>query len=135
MDENKKKQSPFDAATLEHFRTLLQNKRKEAVNELNAIDQTVSNLNEADDADYSSVAHHQGDVGTDVEEEEMYYQLMERTQKYIQQLDDALERIDNNTYGICMATGKPISKERLEAVPHTRYTIEAKEKGMADDLK
>jgi RNA polymerase-binding transcription factor DksA len=59
--------------------------------------------------------------------------LLERTKKYIEQINEALARIENGTYGICLATGKPISKGRLEAVPHTRYSVAAKKKGLAAD--
>lgn len=124
--------TPFDKQELEYFKSLLLEKRKEAEKELGAIDGNIENLNEADDADYSSVDHHMGDVGSDVEEQELNYQLKERTQKFIEEIDDALERIENGTYGICQATGKAISKGRLDAVPHTRYSKEAKEKGLGE---
>ena len=53
-------------------------------------------------------------------------QLAARQQKYITNLENALVRIKNGTYGICSVTGKLISKERLIAVPHTTQSIEAK---------
>ncbi|WP_350356645.1 TraR/DksA family transcriptional regulator [Fodinibius salicampi] len=52
----------------------------------------------------------------------------------INRLNEALQRIEDGTYGICKATGKPISKGRLEAVPHTRYSIEAKKQGKDESL-
>lgn len=132
MEDIKKRVTPFDKQELEYFKTLLLEKRDEAEKELGAIDGYIENLNEADDADYSSVDHHMGDVGSDVEEQELNYQLKERTQKFIEEINDALERIENGTYGICLATGKAISKGRLDAVPHTRYSKEAKEKGLSE---
>lgn len=133
MENTEKYKSPFSPKTLEHFKQLLLDKRHQAEEELEYIHQNITNLNQADDADYSSVAHHMGDVGSDIEEENTNYVLQERTKKYIEQIDSALERIENKTYGICLATGKPITKERLEAVPHTRYSMEAKNKGMVLD--
>ena len=133
METSEARKTPFDDQELEYFKSLLLEKRNTAEKELEAIDKNITNLNEADDADYSSVAHHMGDVGSDVEEQELSYQLKERTQKFIEEIDDALERIENGTYGICQATGKKISKGRLESVPHTRYSIEAKEKGIVED--
>ncbi|MDR8394003.1 TraR/DksA C4-type zinc finger protein [Aliifodinibius sp. S!AR15-10] len=118
---------------LKHFKDLLLRKRKDAMETLEILDNSISNLNEVDDADYSSITHHMGDVGSDVEEEELNYQLKERTQKFIAEIDEALKRMQNGTYGICAATGKPISRERLESVPHTRYSIEAKKRGLAED--
>lgn len=130
MEQSKIKTSPFDEQTLQHFRELLLEKRQEAREQADKIQSSISDSNESDDADYSSLTHHQGDVGTEMEDQEMNYQLLERTKKFIGEIDDALERIDNGTYGICQSTGKPISKGRLEAVPHTRHSIEAKKQGL-----
>lgn len=55
--------------------------------------------------------------------------LAERQQKFIKNLQAALVRIENKTYGICRETGKLIPKERLRAVPHATLSIEAKEGG------
>jgi RNA polymerase-binding protein DksA len=79
--------------------------------------------NGTDDSAYS---FHMADAGTDAQEREKTYMLFNRTRKFIKYLDAALERIDNKTYGICKVTGKKISKGRLEAVPHTQISIEAK---------
>jgi RNA polymerase-binding protein DksA len=133
MSKSKTTQSPFDKETLTYFKELLHKKRDEAEEEVERLQRLLVNLTDADDADFSSITHHMGDVATDTQEEELNYQLLDRTRRYIQQIDDALERIQNGTYGICVATGKPISKARLDAVPHTRYSIEAKNKGLAHD--
>lgn len=130
MLQSKLARSPFDEQTLQYFKELLLQKREEAQEQIDKIGSSISNLNEADDADSSSFAHHMGDVGSEVEEKQMGYQLLERTKKFIGEINDALERIENGTYGICQSTGKPISKGRLEAVPHTRYSIEAKNQGI-----
>ena len=64
--------------------------------------------------------------GADTLEKESLSQLAARQQKFISQLENAKARIKNGTYGVCIDTGKLISKERLRAVPHTRHSIEAK---------
>ena len=64
--------------------------------------------------------------GAETAEKENLSQLAARQQKYISNLENALIRIKNGTYGICSVTGKLISKERLIAVPHTTQSIEAK---------
>jgi hypothetical protein len=56
--------------------------------------------------------------------------LAQRQMKFIQNLQAALIRIENKTYGICRETGKLISKERLRAVPHATLSIEAKQSGV-----
>jgi RNA polymerase-binding protein DksA len=118
---------------LQYFKNLLLEKREEAQGELDTIRDAQSNLDEADDADQSSQTHHMGDVGTDEQDTEMNYLQIERLREYILHINEALERIENKTYGICQVTGKPIAKGRLEAVPHTRYSIEAKNKGIAEN--
>lgn len=55
-------------------------------------------------------------------------QLAQRQYKFIQNLEAALIRIENKTYGVCRVTGKLIPKERLRLVPHATLTVEAKEK-------
>ncbi|MBK6265784.1 TraR/DksA family transcriptional regulator [Marivirga sp. S37H4] len=64
--------------------------------------------------------------GADTMEKENMNQLAARQQKFIKNLENALVRIKNGTYGICSETGKLIPKERLRAVPHTTQSIEAK---------
>lgn len=53
--------------------------------------------------------------------------LAERQQKYLEQIDDALQRIEDGTYGICKVTGEPIPIERLEEVPVAKYSVKGKE--------
>lgn len=59
-------------------------------------------------------------------EKESINQLAARQKKFIEQLEAALVRIENKTYGICRETGRLIAKERLRAVPHTTLSMEAK---------
>src|SRR5690625_1368788 len=115
---------------LAYFKALILEKQDEAYEELEQLQQSLANMMESDEADSSSTAHHMADVATDEETIQMYYRLISRTESYIRQLDRALARIKNRTYGICRASGKPIPWQRLEAVPHTRYGIEAKLQGL-----
>ncbi|BDD05890.1 TraR/DksA family transcriptional regulator [Aureibacter tunicatorum] len=66
--------------------------------------------------------------GADTAEKESLNQLAARQQKFITNLQNALVRIKNKTYGVCKDTGELIPKERLKAVPHTMQTVEAKMK-------
>lgn len=77
-------------------------------------------------SDESAYSFHMADAGTDAQEREKTYMLFNRTRKFVKYLDDAIKRIDNKTYGVCKVTGKKISKGRLEAVPHTQLSIDAK---------
>ena len=64
--------------------------------------------------------------GSNVLSKEENSQLAARQYKYIQNLENALIRIENKTYGVCRITGKLIPKERLRAVPHATLSVEAK---------
>jgi RNA polymerase-binding transcription factor DksA len=64
--------------------------------------------------------------GYQVMSKEENSRLASRQQKFINNLENALLRIENKTYGICRVTGKLISKDRLKSVPHATLSIEAK---------
>jgi DnaK suppressor protein len=64
--------------------------------------------------------------GAETAEQENLSQLAARQRKFIAELEAALLRIKNGTYGICVVTGELIDKERLKAVPHTKYSLAAK---------
>ena len=72
---------------------------------------------------------HIADVGSDVMHQEGIYYMIDRQNKLIKMLNSALERIKDKTYGICIITGKPISRERLEAIPYTEFSLEAISEG------
>ncbi len=68
------------------------------------------------------------DEGSEVMSKEANVQLAIRQEKFIRDLNNALLRIENGTYGVCRVTGKLIQKERLKLVPHATLSIEAKRK-------
>ena len=68
------------------------------------------------------------DEGSEVMSKEANVQLAIRQEKFIRDLKNALQRIENGTYGVCRVTGKLIQKERLRLVPHATLSIEAKRK-------
>ena len=117
--------SPYSDEELEYFRGIILKKRKEAEQDLNILMDALKESTE-NSSDESAYSFHMADAGTDAQEREKTYMLYNRTRKFIKYLDDAIERINNKTYGVCKVTGKKISKGRLEAVPHTQISIEAK---------
>ena len=68
---------------------------------------------------------HMADSGTDNFDRDFALSLLSSDQDAIYEIEEALKRIEKNTYGICELTGKPIPKARLEAIPWTRFTVEA----------
>lgn len=117
--------SPYSDEELEYFKQIIIKKRDEAENELKTLQNSLRESME-NSSDESAYSFHMADAGTDAQEREKTYMLFNRTKKFIRYLDDALERIDRKTYGICKVTGKKIAKGRLEAVPHTQLSIDAK---------
>jgi RNA polymerase-binding protein DksA len=72
--------------------------------------------------------NHPGDVAAITFDREVDYTLEENEERLIAEIDAALERIEDGTFGICATCGQPIGEERLEAVPYTTQCIECKRK-------
>jgi len=68
---------------------------------------------------------HMADSGTDNFDRDFALSLLSSDQDAIYEIEEALKRIEKNTYGICELTGKQIPKSRLEAIPWTRFTVQA----------
>lgn len=119
------RKTPFSEEELAHFKELILKRRRAAVEDTERMRSQIEEASEQA-SDNTAYSFHMADAGTDAMEREKLYLMIARQQKYIGYLDRALDRIENKTYGICKVTGKPISRERLEAVPHTEISIEAK---------
>ncbi len=111
---------------LEHFRLLLLKRREEVLRDLEILRSSLSDEN-VEDSINSNYSMHMADHGTDTMDREQRFMFIARDEKYINYIDQALDRIRNKTYGICIKSGKPIPKKRLEAVPHTSVRIEFKQ--------
>jgi DnaK suppressor protein len=72
-----------------------------------------------------SYSLHMADSGTDNFDRDFALSLLSSDQDAVYEIEEALRRIEKNTYGVCELTGKPIPKARLEAIPWTRFTVEA----------
>lgn len=111
---------------LKDFETLIHKKLDKARDEYRILKETL-NRNNDEGTDATSGGNTKVlEDGAETAEKENLSQLAARQQKYIMNLENALVRIKNGTYGICSVTGKLIPKERLIAVPHTTQSIEAK---------
>ena len=110
---------------LQEFKELILKKIDEAKRNLEQL--TAAMSNGGNDVDDTSPTFKTLEEGSSVLSKEENAKLAARQQKFIKDLEAALIRIENKTYGICKVTGKLIPKERLMIVPHTTMTIEAKE--------
>lgn len=115
----------YSKEELQEFEELILNKLAQAKKELEILTRSISRKNDEGTAMTTGTLVSLED-GAETAEKESLSQLAARQQKFIKNLDDALIRIKNGTYGICSVTGKLISKERLKAVPHTTQSIAAK---------
>lgn len=116
----------YNEEELKEFQALINRKLEKAREEYKILKETL-NRNNDEGTDATSGGNTKVlEDGAETAEKENLSQLAARQQKYITNLENALVRIKNGTYGICSVTGKLISKERLIAVPHTTQSIEAK---------
>lgn len=113
---------------LEEFRELILEKLEKAKEEYEHLRGAVTNSDGNDVSDTSPTFKILEEGASTLSKEEAG-RLAQRQMKFIQNLQSALIRIENKTYGICRETGKLIPKERLRAVPHATLSIEAKNSG------
>jgi RNA polymerase-binding transcription factor DksA len=114
----------YSESELKEFETLIQEKLKASREALRQLKESITRKSTGEDDNVNGVKSLED--GADALEKEQINQMAARIQKYTIQLENALIRIKNGTYGICIDTGKLIAKERLRAVPHTLHSIEAK---------
>ncbi|WMJ72555.1 TraR/DksA C4-type zinc finger protein [Cytophagaceae bacterium ABcell3] len=115
----------YSEEELKEFQTIIEDKLEKAKKELNYMKEALSRKNDSG-TDTTAGTLKLLEDGADTLEKESFTQLAARQQKFVQQLEKAMARIKNGTYGICIETNKLIPKERLRAVPHTQHSIEAK---------
>ncbi len=116
----------YSDGELKEFEVLINEKLDKAKGEYKILKDTLSRDNDTGTDSTSGGNTKVLEDGAETAEKENLSQLAARQQKFIANLENALVRIKNGTYGICSVTGKLISKERLIAVPHTTQSIEAK---------
>ncbi|MBY0261690.1 MAG: TraR/DksA C4-type zinc finger protein [Phycisphaerales bacterium] len=107
---------------LERYSEILRKKRAELLGDLTNMEDEALRQNSGS---LSSMPQHMADQGSDTFDQTMSLSLADVDRNLIREIDDALKRIDDGTYGVCLHTGKRIPAERLEQVPWTKYTIEA----------
>tara|TARA_B100000768_G_scaffold112170_1_gene103900 strand:+ start:10623 stop:11003 length:381 start_codon:yes stop_codon:yes gene_type:complete len=120
-----KEKNRYGDADLEEFRSIIENKLGEAKEDLLILKGSLSHKDDHGTNDTGRSFNMMED-GAETLMREENAQLASRTEKFITNLEHALLRINNKTYGICRKTGKLIKKARLKLVPHATLSIEAK---------
>ena len=120
-----KEKNRYGDSELEEFRTIIEKKLGEAREDLLILKGSLSHKDDHGTNDTSRSFNMMED-GAETLMREENAQLASRTEKFIKNLENALIRINNKTYGVCRKTGKLINKDRLRLVPHATLSIEAK---------
>lgn len=118
----RKNQAGFSPRELDHFRDLLLGKRGEILGDVSSMEREA--LRTSGGSNLSTLPIHMADMGTDNYEQEFTLALVETDRKLLRQINHALAKIQNGSFGICEGTGKPITKARLEVQPWARFSIE-----------
>ena len=124
MAENKTR---YSDAELAEFKAIIEEKLAKAKSEYNTLRHIVMHNGTNDIEDTTPSFRTVEDDGAFQLSKEEASQMAQRQYKFIQNLEAALIRIENKSYGVCRVTGKLIPKERLRLVPHATLTVEAKE--------
>lgn len=112
---------------LQMFRVNIERSKQEALDELRMLRERLEDLTNSESADESAIySMHMAEQGSEAMEKEKTFAQIQRIQDYIRKLDDAIQRIDEKTYGICRMCGILIAKERLLAVPITTLSASYK---------
>ncbi|MCX7797717.1 MAG: conjugal transfer protein TraR [Melioribacter sp.] len=134
-----KKIQGYSKKDLEEFKKIILEKRNEIIEQLQVLKEQMMDPATGQYVNENSpYSLHMAEQGTDAMEREKLYLWAQRENKFLAYLDDALQRIENGTYGICIEcidepqnlcpTCPLIPKERLMAVPHTQHCLQVKQK-------
>jgi DnaK suppressor protein len=118
----RKNRAGLSSRELESFRTLLLEKRRQLTGDMHSMERDA--LGAAGGTNLSNLPIHMADMGTDNYEQEFTLGLMEKDRTLLKEINHALAKIQDGSYGICEGTNQPISKVRLEAQPWARYSID-----------
>ncbi|MDD5133793.1 MAG: TraR/DksA C4-type zinc finger protein [Phycisphaerae bacterium] len=112
------------AEEVAYYKSILLDKMHEIIGDVNSIEDEALKKSRSDaTGDLSSMPIHMADIGTDNYEQEFALNLIDSERKILREINEALQRIDEETYGICEVTGRGILKARLEARPWARYCM------------
>lgn len=119
----------YSKKELSEFRKIIAKRKDEILDEIKHISEdTLKKSQKEASGDISGYTYHMADVATDTYDREFSLGIASNGREFIYELDDALKRIDDNTFGICEGCKLVISKTRLKAVPGARFCIKCQEK-------
>lgn len=126
IKKNRKKEKPLSKKEKSQFRQLLLNIRDKVVDDISFLSGDNLNRSQRDaSGDLSGYSIHMADQGTDNFDREFALNLVSSEQDILYEIDEAIRRIDQGTYGVCELSGDPIERERLKIIPYARYSVAA----------
>jgi len=120
--EGKRKKTPFNKRQLDKYKDILIAKRNELIGD---VEQMETDALRSSSGGLSHTPQHIAEQGSDSADQSLSLNLAAADRRLIKEIDAALARIADKTYGLCDLTGEPIGPERLEELPWARYSIEA----------
>ena len=120
----------FSEKQLDHFKKIILEKKHEVMEELDTLKESMMDVTTGEYVSESSTYSLHMEQGTDAMEREKTFLFASRGSKFLTQLDDALARIENGTYGMCKVCNLLLPRERLEAVPTAQTCAEYKNTNM-----
>ena len=127
INQEQVEKTRYSDEKLAEFKVIIMDMLEKAREEYKTLRKAVTRSSSNDVEDTSPSFRTVEDDGASQLSKEEASQLAQRQYKFIENLEGALARIENKTYGVCRVTGKLIPKERLRLVPHATLTVEAKE--------
>ena len=120
----------MSAVDTERFRGILEEERQRVQDAISYLhEETPGSLEDETEEIVGGADNHLGDTATATLDREIDYSLEENSEHVLQEIDAALRRIEDGTFGICETCGEPISEERLEAIPYATQCIDCRRKG------
>ncbi|MBI4834156.1 MAG: TraR/DksA C4-type zinc finger protein [Planctomycetes bacterium] len=129
LPKPKKIRTSLSKSKLASFKTILIGLKSRLTGNLSQMEnESLSQSRREASGDLSDLPLHMADAGTDTFEQDFTLGLMENEGEEIHEIDAALDRIEEQTFGVCERCSKPISEKRLKAIPFSRLCIDCKEK-------
>ena len=120
------RKASYSKQELQFFKNIILEKKKEILGELESLRDSMMDATTGEYASENSMYSTHMEQGTDAMEREKTFLFASREGKFLNYLEDALQRIEKGEYGRCTSCGKLIEKERLEAVPHAQQCLQCK---------
>jgi len=118
----------FTKKELEEFKKIILKRKEEILDEIKHLSEDTLKKSQKDaSGDISGYAYHMADVATDTYDREFSLELVSNSREILYELDEALKKIEEGTFGICESCKMPISKARLKAIPQAHLCIKCQE--------